>query len=374
MMKRATLFLGSLLLVGSLLGLAGCGLTSSAHPGASASPSVSDAPDNVLIAIDSPAVAPDKPVVTLTDVTLVRQLYAAIIALPPMPARVACTSELGPHYSLTVRRGSQTLLTALARREGCSPVTLGGESRDRRASQAFWSQLDEAIYAATPLAHPTGLAIEHVSDPAGPPQTALISSAEVAQRLYTAILALKQIPWATGCADAPIPEYQLAFQAANATIPAVIHTSCNSIDLQGGFRTRGGSYVMDTQFMQLFQRIIGGATFLPSSPDRLTLSVARAFTSGQQITVTDTGLMRRLYQAAFALPAAQPQPGCPPEADKLAGKGTWYTFSFSQWGLPLLQLEAYEGSCTRVSYPLRQRVAQGDQAFWTLVHQAAGQN
>jgi len=58
----------------------------------------------------------------------------------------------------------------------------------------------------------------------------------------------------------------------------------------------------------------------------------------------------------------------------VAGKGKWYTFSFTQWDLPVLvNVDAYEGSCTLVSLDAGQgmgvgQILQGDGEFWHLVH------
>ena len=364
--KQALSFLPGLLLAGALMMLYGCSPYASYQP--------SGKPDSVQILIDAPTIqpTPEKPVVTLTDTRLVQQLYATIYALPEMPAQRACTDELGPHYTLTFSQSGKTLVTVLAMRDGCRPVSIAGESQDRRATQAFWSQLDTAIYQASPPANPDGLAIEHTPDPAQAPQTAQIASAETAQRLYNAILALKWLPQGSACTDTGIPTYQLAFQTANQTIPAVIHDDCNSIDLEGAYHTRGGWYSMTEQFKQLFQQTVAGATFAPASPDQLTLQVQGPSTSSQT-NVADTQLMQRLYQKIFTLQPTQPQPNCPSEADKVAGTGKWYNLSFSQWSLPVLQIGAYEGSCMYITFSLTQQVLQSDQEFWSFVHQAAGQ-
>lgn len=367
--KKALSFLPSLLLMGLLVGLYGCG------PYSASQPAPSGKPDKVQILIDAPQPEPaqEKPVVTLTDSALAQRLYATIYALPQMPAQRACTDELGPHYTLTFSQSGKTLVTVLAMRDGCRPVSIAGESPDRQGTQAFWSQLDTAIYVASPPANPDALAIEHALPSNQTPQTAQITSAETAQRLYNAIIALKWLPQGSACTDTGIPEYQLVFQAANQTIPAIMHNTCNSIDLEGAFHTRGGWYAMTDQFKQLFQQTIAGATFAPASPDQLMLSVQGASTSSQA-KVEDRQLMQHLYQKVFTLQPTQPQQNCPSGADKVAGIGKWYNLSFSQWSLPILQIGAYEGSCTSITFSLTQQALQGDQEFWDLVHQAAGQH
>ena len=364
--SRWSLARSGLLLAGALMMLYGCGPYASSQPGGK--------PDSVQILIDEPQPPPaqTKPVVTLTDTTLVQRLYTTIYALPELPAQRACTAELGPHYTLTFSQSGKTLVTALAMRDGCRPVSIAGESQDRQGTQAFWSQLDTAIHQASPPANPDGLAIEHTPDPAQAPQTAQITSAETAQRLYNAILALKWLPQGSACTDTGIPEYQMVFYAAKQTIPAVIHDACNSIDLEGAYHTRGGWYSLDDQFKQVLQQTIAGATFVPATPDQLLLSVQRTAASSQA-KVEDISLMQHLYQKVFALRPMEPQPDCPSGADKVAGTGTWYTLNFSQWSLPILQLDAYEGSCTYAAFSLTQQTLQSDQEFWSLIHQAAGQ-
>lgn len=366
LIKKASAFLSGLLLAGALVTLYGCSPYASSQPGGK--------PDSAHILIDAPQPPPAqaKPVVTLTDTALVQQLYATIYALPAMPAQRACTDELGPHYTLTFSQSGNTLVMVLARRDGCRPVSIAGEAQDRQGTPAFWSQLDTAIYAAEPVAHPDALAIEHAPDPAQAPQTAQIISAETAQRLYNAILALTWLPQGSACQDTGIPAYQLVFQTANQTIPAIMHNDCNSINLEGAYQSRGGWYRLDDQFKQLFQQTIAGAAFAPASPDQLMLSVAGTSTSSQ-INVDDAQFMQRLYQKVFTLQPTQPQPDCPSEADKVAGTGKWYNLSFSQWSLPILQLDAYEGSCTAITFSSTQQALQGDQEFWDMLHQAAGQ-
>src|SRR5262249_35902750 len=145
------------------------------------------------------------------------------------------------------------------------------------------------------------------------------------------------------------------------------------ISLQGAYQSRGGIYIMDTQFKQVFAQVLASATFAPARPDLLTLEVIQgAGTSGQTI-VTDAAQMQQLYQKVLALPPTEPQPDCPSQADKRAGSWTRYTLHFSQWGLPIVQVEAYEGSCKYIVRSVTGQVLQGDQAFWDLVYRAAGQ-
>jgi hypothetical protein len=369
--KSGRLLLPALLLVGvlvGLIGLAGC------RPRASAQPGLSTQPDSVRIEIDIHLLGRPKPSVTLTDTRLVQQLYATVSALPTLPEKVACTDELGPHYTLTFLQSGRTLSTALARREGCSPVTIAGETSPRRGSAEFWAQLDWAIYQGTPPATTKRLAIVHTADSGHAPQTALITATATVQRLYAAILALPLAPTSrAGCATPSIPAYQLVFQATNQAIPADIYMACDIVSLQGAYQSRGGVYAMDDHFKQVLAQVLAGATFAPAQPDQLTLDDTHGGGTSQQTTVADAELMQRLYQKVVALQPMEPQPDCPSQADKLAGTWTRYLLNFSQWGLPIVQIEAYEGSCSSITRPITSQVLRGDQAFWDLVHHAAGQ-
>jgi hypothetical protein len=54
----------------------------------------------------------------------VQQLYATMYALPQMPDNQPCPANLGPHYTLTFSQGGKTLVTVIAMRDGCEPVSL----------------------------------------------------------------------------------------------------------------------------------------------------------------------------------------------------------------------------------------------------------
>src|SRR5262249_40248352 len=155
-------------------------------------------------------------------------------------------------------------------------------------------------------------------------------------------------------------------------IPADISMDCNIISLQGAYQSRGGVYTMDDHFKQLFADVVAGVAFAPARPDQLTLEVIRGSGMRQQTTVAEVTLKQQLYQTATTLPPVQPQPDCPSQADKLAGTWTRYTLTFSQWSLPIFAVDAYEGSCRSITRAVTGQVLQGDQAFWDLVHRAAG--
>ena len=372
--RQIRTFLPSLALAVLLAGLSGCG-----QQPASFQAGVGNALDRVQIVASIPGLQGGKPAVTLTlmDVSLTQQLYSTIVALSPLPQNAACTADFGPSYTLTFLQGEKTLTTATAQRYGCGRVSLQGETQDRRASQGFWSQLDQAIYQATPVAKPERLAILHTLQLDQLPQTAQITSIETAQRLYDAILALPPAPQNGSCVPKVFYEYQLVFHSADQTVSSVLDKKCNTISLDGNYQSRGGTFMMNDQFKQLFQQILTTTTFAPAHPDQLTLNLQPSRGINRQITITDAGLRQQLFTKIFTLPAGKAQQDCPSGEDKVAGKGYWYTFSFTQWDLPVLvHADAYEGSCTFLSLDAdggmgMGQILQGDGAFWDLVHQAA---
>jgi len=202
--------------IGVLVTLSGCGRNASAQPGA-------------VRQLDSLRIENDlvKPIVTLTDTNLLQQLFATIYALPQMPEQQACTNERGPHYALTFLEGDQTVVTVRAERDGCRPVKITGESHSRKGTTEFWTQLDQAIYQGTPPAKPDQLAIAYIPYPGQAPQTARIPSAEMAQRLYNAILALPLLPLNKPCGAPATPTYQFVFHTKkvlqkSARIPEIL--------------------------------------------------------------------------------------------------------------------------------------------------------
>lgn len=370
--KHIRTFLSGLALAVLLVGLSGCG----GHP-TSSQASARNTPDRVQIAIHVLDPAGGKPVVTLTDVSLVRQLYATVVALSPLPQNSACTQELGPSYTLTFQQEGKTLTTATAQHYGCRRVSLAGEKQNRQANQDFWSQLDQAIYQATPVARPVQLALLHTLQLDQPPQAAQITSVETVQHLYHAILALPRAPQNGSCEPESLHAYQLVFHTVDQAIPSVIDQKCNTISLEGNYLSRGGTFVMNGQFKQLFGQTLATAPFAPARPDQLTLDLQPERGVDRQSTITNAGLRQQLYTKIFALPEGKAQRNCPPEEDKVAGKGKWYILSFRQWDLPVLvNVDAYEGSCLVIFLDANQatgggQVLQGDGAFWALVRQAA---
>ncbi len=376
--KHIRAFLPGLALAALLAGLSGLsGLSGCGWQPASSQAGTRNAPDRLQIAIHVLDPQVGKPVVTLTDVSLVRQLYTTVVALSPLPQNSACTQELGPSYTLTFLQGGKTLTTATAQRYGCGRVSLAGEKQDRQANQDFWSQLNQAIYQATPVARPEQLAILHTLQLDKPPQTARITSVETVQRLYHAILALPPAPQNGSCSPESLHEYQLAFHTADQAISSGIDKTCNTVSLEGNYKSRGGIFMMNGQFKHLFEQTLAAATFAPARPDRLTLDIQPEKGVARQSTIADARLRQQLYTKIFVLSEGKAQPNCPSGEDKVAGKGKWYLLNFTQWDLPVLvNVDAYEGSCTFVSLDAGQgtgmgQVLQGDGEFWALVHQAA---
>lgn len=150
--KKVRVFLPGLVLAALLIGLSGCSTNASSQ--ASANNVTGNGPDHVQIQIDDHLPKGGKPVVTLSIVSMVQQLYTTTFALPQMPELQSCTLELGRDYTLVFLRGEKTLASVVAQRYGCGVVTIAGENQNRQATQDFWSQLDQAIFMATPVAKP----------------------------------------------------------------------------------------------------------------------------------------------------------------------------------------------------------------------------
>ena len=368
--KKSLSLLPGLLLLGLLVNLSACSPASGPAPAPVNPPR--GTPDSVSILIDQPGPTRQKPVVTLTDARMVQQLYKTIYTLSIMPAYQACTAELGPHYTLTFRQGTKTLVTVIAMRDGCRPVSIAGEGYDRQATAAFWTQLDQAIYAATPPAKVQWFAILHLLHPGQPPQTARITDASTTQRLYDAILALPLDSPGNIYTDSS-PAYQLAFHAADQVIPSVISQKLGLISLEGHFQSRGGIYTMNAAFKRLLGNILAGATFAPAHPDAAFLTVDTQKGPSEQGGIADAALLQQLYKKVLTLRPAQAQPNCPSGEDKVARVGTFYEVDFTQWDLPILQVSVYEGSCRLIEINSTSQPLQGDKEFWDLIHRAAGQ-
>jgi hypothetical protein len=366
--KKSLAFLPALLVVGLLIWLSGCG--TNVGTGSMPASKTAGKPDSVKILVDLPI---GQPAVTLTIASMVQQLYAAIYALPQMPASQACTAERGPHYTLTFRQGDKTLVTVIAMRDGCRPVSIAGETHDRQATQEFWAQLDQAIYHASPPARVQWLALMRVPRGGQSSQTARILSAAPAQSLYDAILALPLATPNNAYLDGS-PAYQLVFHAADQMIPSAIDMQHNLVSLNGNLQSRTGLFKMNDQFKRVLEETLAAATFTPAHPDTLSFLVQKEYVASQPVRIDEKTFIAKFYANILALQPSQPQPGCPSGADKVAGKATWYDIRFTQWSLPVLQVSAYEGSCKLVEIGSTGQQYQGNQEFWDLVHQAAGRS
>jgi hypothetical protein len=160
------------------------------------------------------------------------------------------------------------------------------------------------------------------------------------------------------------------FFAGEQAVPASVNETCQTVSVQGGYQWRGGSFAQNDGFRSLLRSVLAGSTFEPARPDQLTLLVAKGRTTSYHMHVSDAQLMQELYGRVFTLPGIASQPGCPPAADKRAGKGTYATFTFTQWSLPLVQFDTYEGSCSFVQLSTTGQWLRADQSFWDLVHRA----
>jgi len=362
-MKQRLTLLPGLVLLGMLAFLSGCGTnsgTGNVPPGK---------PDSVSIQVDE--VIGGKKTVTLSVASMVQQLYATIYALPQLPDNQGCPADLGPHYTLTFNQGGKALVTVIAMRDGCHPVSIKGEPHDRQASSDFLTQLDQAIYHASPIASVQWLAVMRTPQTGQWPLTARITSAEIAQRLYNAILALPLSTPNIAYLQGP-PTYQLVFHAANQEIPSAIDLQHNLISLNGNRQSRTGLYTLNDQFKRLLDETLAGATFAPAHPDATSLSIQKRDLSSQQM-IKNMTFIEQFYTKFNALQPAQPQQDCPSGADKVAGKGTFYSLLFSQWSLPVLQASVYEGSCKLIQNDSTGQPYQGDQEFWNLLHRAPSQ-
>ncbi len=171
----------------------------------------------------------------------------------------------------------------------------------------------------------------------------------------------------------PQPTYQLVFFEGDQALPASVYEVCGAVEVGGDFQWRGAWFAMNDQFKNMLQTVLAGATFAPAQPDQLAIVVDNSQTTSYQANVGDHQLMLDLYAQVFTLPETAAQPGCPPESDKLAGKGTRTTLVFTQWDLQLVRIDTYEGSCRYVRLNESGEWLQGNQTFWDLLHRVQGQ-
>jgi Putative zinc-finger len=339
-------------------------------------------PDSVIIQTNN-LVSPNSPTpaqttVTLTDTMQVHNLYTMIYSLPTMPEKIACTDELGPSYTLTFKQGTTQLVQFNAERYGCHPISVVGKNEVRKTTTDFWNQLDLAINEASPIADVQWVAVKHRIAIDHPPQIAKVSSVEATQHLYQSILALPLTAQSvTGFGSNSI-EYELAFHTKDQVVLSLVDLSNNLISLEGNHLSRTGTYVMNDNFKGQFSTFLAETAFASASPDTAQITVQpNKGSASSPKAIVDKALIQQLYSQTLALPQSQLQSaGCPSGSDKESGTGTWYFVTFTQWDLPLLNIQAYEGSCMSISivpdafYPMN-TLLQGNQAFWDLIHHAA---
>ena len=142
------------------------------------------------------------------------------------------------------------------------------------------------------------------------------------------------------------------------------------ISLEGDFHSRGEVYAMNAAFEHPLGEILAGISFAIARPDAASVTINKLDSTSQQRGIADA-MMQRFYMKVLSLRSTQAQADCPSGEDKVAGKGTFYDVSFMQWGLPILSVSVYEGSCRLVEIDSTGRVLQDDAEFWDLIHQAA---
>jgi hypothetical protein len=309
-----------------------------------------------------------QPEVTLTDMALVRQLYAAINALSTIPADQACPAIAGPQYTLTFLQGTATVFTAKADKGGCGSVTIEGETGIKQATSAFWQQLDQAIITATPVLKPDRFAIATAPQPGQAPKSALVTSATTAQQLYDAILALPRTDGGQNCSGPPRLTYQIVFFSGDQAVPASVDDACQTVEVDGGFQWRGGRFATNDQFRNMFQTILSDAPFAPAKPDHLSYEVNTPQTVTPSVNFTDDQVIQALYDQVFQLPVAEAQSNCPPSDDKVSGQYRFTTLDFTQWDLPLVRVDTYQGTCSYVQLSdTNGPRLKANQAFWDLI-------
>src|SRR5262245_25689980 len=108
-LKKARFWFPACLLITLILaGLSGCG-TNPSTPPTGGSNAAEDKPDRVQVEEDTVAPQSGKSIMTLTNDSLIEQLYATVFDLEPMPENQACTAEMGPSYTLTFMQAGKTL-------------------------------------------------------------------------------------------------------------------------------------------------------------------------------------------------------------------------------------------------------------------------
>jgi hypothetical protein len=356
--------------------LSGCGAHTSGQARSAPSTPLSSGklPDSVQITFSGPSIAQaTPPPLTLHARAQVQKLYQTMLTLPSMPLNTGCPAIGGPSYQLVFRSGTQTLVQVEANSGGCGTVTLPGEKQDRLASQFFWTQLHQAIVAATPVPKLQALAIQHTLPGNRPVLTARITNAAIAQRLYNTLLAQPVVSNPT-CSNARYPTYQMVFQAASQFIVATISQQCKTTSLNSHYQPYGAFYSLTAHFQQVFAQSLASAKFASAQPDQLLKEIEMDNGAVVQGQVTNLSIVRQLYSTIFTLQARSIGPDCPSEADKINHTATLYTLHFRQWNLPIMDLSIYKGTCQLIN-PSPQiatgQTLRGDTTFWNLLKQVS---
>jgi hypothetical protein len=116
-----------------------CNSSKSTDPSPTPSPSPSS-PDKLQVTEHQ--VNPQQTTITytVTDQSVIQQLYTTINALPGIPTNQICPAIAGPSYELTFFKHGTVVLKAEADRGGCGMVSLTKTDR-RQPDQHFWSLL-----------------------------------------------------------------------------------------------------------------------------------------------------------------------------------------------------------------------------------------
>src|SRR5207244_13212347 len=109
--------------------------------------------------------------------------------MPPKPEFQICTKQGGPSFEFTFLDGEQEILTARGDMSGCGTVTLHDKDR-RQPTRAFWSEINEAIYAAEAKVTFGPLTIERVATGDQPAAKAVLADPIKIRQLYDTISAL----------------------------------------------------------------------------------------------------------------------------------------------------------------------------------------
>ncbi len=82
---------------------------------------------------------------TITDPAVVRQLYDAVLALPPKPpGNYFCPISFGLRYRLTFAAGPKATRVVILEGDGCRVAHLDALA-ERATTESFWAELSGAL-------------------------------------------------------------------------------------------------------------------------------------------------------------------------------------------------------------------------------------